>query len=125
MMASCMPAELVVQLSGHDFKKVCALWDYLDVNLALTMPGSICLTKWPPLAWGQNGQGPKPPSLEAVMTVGCVSLEAIDFFADVLFRFTSASPKQLLVGAWGVTPSNGPCILGCTDHVVPGPQLRK
>jgi hypothetical protein len=56
-LAASMPAELVVQASGHNFASMSALWEYLDASLALCMAAAIVLGGWPALSWGLNGMG--------------------------------------------------------------------
>jgi hypothetical protein len=62
-MASFMPDLFVANASGHDLKGYSSLFDYLDVSVALCIPGGIVLAGWPALPWGQLGMGPVPPSI--------------------------------------------------------------
>ena len=98
MMASCVPAELVVHLTGHDLTGMSALFEYLDTRVALTIPGAIVLAGWPPLPYGQTGMGPNHPSLSCIINVGTnpISLEVFEEFIDKLFSFHDASPPMLL-----------------------------
>lgn len=60
-LAKYMPAELVVHVTGHELKNsASALWEYIDAQLALCMPGALVLAGWPAVPWGHNGSGPSP-----------------------------------------------------------------
>ena len=89
--AMSVPAELAVHLTGHDLTNLSALWEYLRSRVALTIPGGITLTGFYPLPFGQTGEGPKHPSLQAVQDMG-VSMLVLDAFIDELFDFNDGSP---------------------------------
>ena len=93
--AMSVPAELAVHLTGHDLTNLSALWEYLRSRVALTIPGGITLTGFYPLPFGQTGEGPKHPSLQAVQDMG-VSMLVLDAFIDELFDFNDGSPPMLL-----------------------------
>ena len=42
-MARYMPCEYVAQMTGHDLRAVSALFEYLEAQLAATMPGMFTL----------------------------------------------------------------------------------
>jgi len=91
-----MPAEFAAQCTGHDLRKVSALFEYMDSSVALAMPGAIVLSGWPALPWGQLGMGPVPPSLRELSTSGLVSdMEHLELAIDHLYQMDSASPPQI------------------------------
>ena len=66
----CMsvPAELAVHTTGHDLVGIGALWEYLNGRVSLCIPGAICLSGFPPLAYGQTGKGPVRSLLDQLRT---------------------------------------------------------
>mmetsp|Transcript_13334 Transcript_13334/g.33290 ORF Transcript_13334/g.33290 Transcript_13334/m.33290 type:complete len:122 (-) Transcript_13334:711-1076(-) len=56
-----MPAEMVVHVTGHELKTTSALYEYVDANRAIAIPGARVLAGWPALPWGHLGDGPLPP----------------------------------------------------------------
>ena len=49
--ATGVPAEFAAHLTGHDLKKISALWEYMCANIALLMPAGVVLA----------GKLPSPP----------------------------------------------------------------
>ena len=118
-LAARMPAELVVHTSGHELKNIMSsMFDYLDANLAVSMPGFVVLAGFPPFPWGQLGMGPSAPSLaalgsaqldasgpspvspgpaQAVLPLGC-PFKSLQGVVDGLFQLDTASPPVL---GWG------------------------
>ena len=92
-----MPIEHVVQMTGHDLTGLSALYEYVDVSRPSTMPGVRVIAGWKPLPWGQCGEGPVPPTLEALALAG-VDLKEVEQVINVLFKITDAGPPQLLLG---------------------------
>lgn len=84
MLAASVPAEIAVHTTGHDLENLSALWNYLDCRVALTIPGAIALSGFPPLPYGQLGQGPSAPSLNALVVKG-VALDRLEVFIDEMF----------------------------------------
>jgi len=76
-LCACVPADIAVHNTGHEIKKFCALAEYLDASLPLSMPGAVVLAGFPPLPWGHLGMGPVPASLDALL----VGSSIIDLFA--------------------------------------------
>jgi hypothetical protein len=97
-LAANMPAELVVQASGHNFASMSALWDYLDASLALCMAAAVVLGGWPALSWGRNGIGPVPATLVALEDdgFGPPDNDRLENMIDTVFRIDSASPPGLM-----------------------------
>ena len=62
MLSKYMPGELVVHVTGHDLKSTSALYEYVDADRALALPGALVLAGWQALPWGHHGDGPSPPS---------------------------------------------------------------
>jgi len=93
-LAAKMPAELVVQASGHNFASLSALWEYLNASLALCMSAAIVLGGWPALCWGLNGMGPVPATLVALEDNGVrpPDKDRLEDMIDTVFRIDSASP---------------------------------
>jgi hypothetical protein len=93
-LASQMPAERVIDVTGHDLKNASALYEYIDARLATCVPGSRVLGGWPAPPWGQLGFSPVPASLEPLAAVGISKTELNDAIDDV-FRLDSATPPML------------------------------
>ena len=93
-----MPAEFVAHVTGHDYKGTSALFEYVDADRALALIGALVLAGWPPLPYGHHGDGPSPPSLNALREAK-VDVEALDQefgVIDQLFNLDDASPPSLL-----------------------------
>ena len=97
LLSKYMPAEFVSHVTGHVLVGVGALFEYIDADRALTLIGALVLAGWPPLPFGHHGDGPVPPSLEALCDAGCVEMDALDGMIDALFHLDSASPPMLLI----------------------------
>ena len=97
-------------MTGHDFKSVSAIYEYLDADRALALVGALVAAGWPALPWGQTGAGPVPPSLEALQTLAApyqkIRMELLENVIDALFHIDSASPPML------ASPRSHP-VLGC------------
>jgi hypothetical protein len=74
LLAMSVPAEIAVHVTGHDLTNLSALWEYLDCRTALLIVGSIPMAGWPPLPYGQTGNGPKHPTLRALVGGGGVDM---------------------------------------------------
>ena len=100
LLSTCVPAELAVHVTGHTLTGLSALWEYLDCRIGLVMVGSIPLTGWPPLPYGQTGDGPKHPTLRVLVVEGGggVDMARIEAVIDELFSFHDVSPPMLLHG---------------------------
>ena len=81
----------------HDLTGLSALWEYLDCRVGLVIVGSIPLSGWPPLPYGQTGDGPKHPTLRVLAAAG-VDIARMESMIDELFSFHDASPPMLLHG---------------------------
>lgn len=57
--------------------------------------GAIVLAGWAPLPWGHHGDGPSPPSLDALYNTG-QDMEVLEAVMDNLFNLDDASPPMLL-----------------------------
>lgn len=97
MLTKYMPGEYVVHVTGHELKGMGALYEYVDADRSLALIGALVLAGWPPLPYGHHGDGPVPPSLEALCDAGAVDMCALDSMIDILFHLDSASPPMLLV----------------------------
>ena len=95
-LAEFMPAEYIVQLTGHDLKSISALWEYIDARYALLLPACTVQAGWPALPWGQHGKGPTPPSLTALKVVlsGSAMDDRLENLIDDIFRIHSATPPR-------------------------------
>ena len=95
----CMatPAEYAVHNTGHDLTGIGALFEYLNGRISLALPGAVALFGWDPFPYGQNGKGPRHPSLSAIIAV---PLEKLEVWMDSLFCFQTGGkhPPQYLVG---------------------------
>jgi hypothetical protein len=49
-------AELIGPISGHDYSELSKLWHYINICIALLVPGTTVLGGWPGLPYGQLGQ---------------------------------------------------------------------
>lgn len=101
-LARFIQAELAVHNTGHDLTGLCALWEYLRARIALCMPGAIVLAGWPPLPYGQMGDGPKHPLLAVLvgtsLEVGVlITLERLDKMIDHLFNLCDQSLPKLRI----------------------------
>eukprot|EP00966_Prymnesium_polylepis_P269308 6221744-Prymnesium_polylepis.1 len=94
-MGCTVPAELAVNTTGHELKKGCAMYEYMDAELACCIPGATVLSGHKPLPPWQMGPAPLPPSLCCIVGVDPLMLER---FADELFSFHDATPIMLLHG---------------------------
>eukprot|EP00966_Prymnesium_polylepis_P267948 6189938-Prymnesium_polylepis.3 len=92
-----MPCELISHLSGHATAGGSALQEYIDPSRALAIPGAQVLAGHPALPWAQLGEGPRPPTLEALEELG-VDVEELEGTMDTLFHLDSAAPPMLLRG---------------------------
>lgn len=90
-----MPAEFVVQETGHMLPNFGSLFDYLDSDLALCMPAAVVLADWPAFPWGQLGHGPTAPSIAALESIG-VDAASLVGLVDMVFHLDSSSPPMLL-----------------------------
>ena len=91
-----VPAELGVHNTGHDLTNQGALWEYLNSRVPLCIPGSLLLSGWPGLPYGQTGMGSKYPSLKTLVDAG-VSMKRLEAMIDELFGFHDATPPMLLI----------------------------
>lgn len=105
MLSKYMPGELVAHMTGHDFRGVSALYEYVDADRALALVPALVAAGWPALPWGQHGDGPVPPSIDALRDAGedVDVLERINgvherCVIDSLFNLDDASPPMLLSG---------------------------
>ena len=106
MLSKYMPGELVAHMTGHDFRGASALYEYVDADRALALVGALVASGWPALPLGQHGDGPSPPSLDALRdTAEDVDLleqtppDAADgerSLIDLIFNLDDASPPMLL-----------------------------
>ena len=94
-LASAVPAEIAVHVTGHDLENLSALWKYLNARVALLIPSVLVLSGWPKLPYGQLGDGPLHPSLDGIVQSG-VSLHRLDMIIEDLFCFHDGSPPMLL-----------------------------
>ena len=94
-LASAVPAEIAVHVTGHDLENLSALWKYLNARVALLIPSVLVLSGWPKLPYGQLGDGPVHPSLDGIVQSG-VSLHRLDMIIEDLFCFHDGSPPMLL-----------------------------
>ena len=106
MLSKYMPGELVSHMTGHDFRGVSAIYEYVDADRALALVGALVAAGWPALPWGQHGDGPSPPSLDALRNAA----EDVDVLEqpppdaaegersmlDLFFNLDDASPPMLL-----------------------------
>mmetsp|Transcript_11864 Transcript_11864/g.25028 ORF Transcript_11864/g.25028 Transcript_11864/m.25028 type:complete len:152 (-) Transcript_11864:739-1194(-) len=90
-----MPAEMVVHVTGHELKTTSALYEYVDANRAIAIPGARVLAGWPALPWGHLGDGPLPPSLKPLHEASIPESNLEDAI-DNVFYLDSASPPMLL-----------------------------
>ena len=90
-------AEHAVRNTGHDLRQQSALYDYVDPDRSLLMPGARVLAGFPPPPWGQTGPGPKAASIETIFD--SVGEAAVEEFIDALFFLDSRSPPEFMVGA--------------------------
>ena len=90
-----MPAELVCHMTGHDFRGASALYEYVDADRALALVGALVAAGWTAFPWGQHGDGPSPPSLDALRDTG-EDVDALQETIDLLFNLDDASPPMLL-----------------------------
>ena len=99
-LACHVPAEIAVHTTGHDLTNLGALWEYLGARVALLIPSAITLAGFPPLPYGQMGEGPAHPSLTALTEWGVVTLPRLDAYLDMLFAFHDHdhAPPWLYVG---------------------------
>ena len=97
MLAMSMPAEIAVHTTGHDLRDLSALWEYLDCKESLVVVGCIVLCGWPALPYGQTGEGPKHPTLLALLDADVVEMRILEPIMDILFSFHDASPPMLLL----------------------------
>ena len=105
-LACHVPAEIAVHTTGHDLTNLGALWEYLGARVALLIPSAITLAGFPPLPYGQMGEGPAHPSLTALTEWGVVTLPRLDAYLDMLFAFHDHdhAPPWLYVGNPLCTP---------------------
>jgi hypothetical protein len=95
--AAAVPAEIAVHTTGHELQGLGALWNYLHGRAALLVPSAVVLAGWLPHPYGQLGDAPVHPTLQALVDAG-VSLELLEMMMDHLFSFHDASPPMLLQG---------------------------
>ena len=95
LLCKFMPAEFVVHVTAHQLVGIGALFEYVDADRALALIGALVLAGWPPVPYGHHADGPKPPSLEALVNVGAVAMDVLDAIIDDLFHLDSASPPML------------------------------
>ena len=96
-LAKFMPGELIVQLTGHGLEGSSAVYNYIDADRALAIPGALVLAGWSALPWSQLGEGPQPPTLEALRDAG-VDLDDFERAIDHIFNIDSAVPAVLKPG---------------------------
>lgn len=94
-LATKMPIDFVPHLTGHDLEKLGALFNYLDAHLAISVTGAQCLAGWPAPPRGELSEGPRAPTLAALVTTDAARLSTM---ADNLFRIDSATPPALRAG---------------------------
>jgi hypothetical protein len=96
-LACAVPAELGVHNTGHDLTGLSCLWEYLQGRVALTIPGVLVLSGWPPFPYGHLGKGPQHSTLDALIGIPSESLET---FINELFCFRPGKPHppMLLIG---------------------------
>mmetsp|Transcript_18336 Transcript_18336/g.57683 ORF Transcript_18336/g.57683 Transcript_18336/m.57683 type:complete len:591 (+) Transcript_18336:611-2383(+) len=95
MLAANMPAELAVQVTGHDLTGISAFWEYLRAQYALVIVGAIVLAGWPRLPWGHLGRGPRPASLLPIYGLGVAEAQ-LELMIVELFHLDSSSPPSFL-----------------------------
>ena len=94
--ATCIPAECAAHNMGHEIREVAALWEYMDANLALLIPGAVVLHGWPPMPYGRMGVGPVPAKLEVLgRLTPSFSVAELEPMIDEVFAFGSHSPPML------------------------------
>ena len=96
-LAARMPAEFVAHNTGHELKSASSMYEYMDADLALCIPGALVSAGWPQAPWGQLGRSPVPPALEALKECS-VTVAALQIAIDKTFNIDSASAPQLHVG---------------------------
>ena len=116
-LASSMPAEIAVHVSGHDLTNLSALWEYIGARMALVMPGAVALAGWPPFPFGQLGRGPRPPSLAELVGLG-VCGEKLGLYLDAVLYLHDHSPPQMRRG--GKLRPMLHVILATPHHVLQG-----
>ena len=86
-----------MQLTGHGLEGSSAVYNYIDADRALAIPGALVLARWSALPWSQLGEGPQPPTLEALRDAG-VDLDDFERAIDHIFNIDSAVPAVLKPG---------------------------
>jgi hypothetical protein len=94
-LATKVCVDWIVHTTGHDLKGASALYEYLNPNRALLIPGSTVLAGFAPHPWGQLGMGPVPASLVPLLNLN-VSPVVLQKMTDGLFHVDGASPPKLM-----------------------------
>jgi hypothetical protein len=137
-LCAVMPPSFVVNTTGHELTGTCALYDYLDANRAMLIPGAVVLAGYPPLAWGTNGKGPKPASLKALLAVNerqlqgmlDTTLQVDSKTAPMLARCLRSASKHQFGRPRGALQQlhraserqRGYASAGNADHYIPAPH---
>jgi hypothetical protein len=89
-----MPEFYAVQITGHteSKEKESAIWSYYSHSRALTIPGALILAGFEPYPYGRNGNGPMPPSLDALHVLG-VDMTVLEAMIDDVFCTARAPLK--------------------------------
>ena len=74
--------------------KVCTLWEYLNVDLALLIPGGRAMAGHATPPWGQNCEAPPAPSLEPVVRDGIASHAELMQFAEAVLHLDADRDYQ-------------------------------
>ena len=97
-LVAATPAEFAICTTGHSVRDFSALFEYVRSRHALSMPGAIIVTGWPPLPWGQLGYGSVPASFKVLLDEVGLTKKQVDEFVDELFFLDSASHPMLRKG---------------------------
>ena len=98
-LAQYMPAEFIVRITGHDMRHESALWEYLDCDVALLIPGAKALAGWKPAPFGQIGEAPRHADLKPIKDSG-VSQHTLDTMMNEMFHLHRNSPPQMQASEW-------------------------
>lgn len=98
-LAKFMPADFIACITGHEMRWGSALYDYLDVDLAILGVGARVLAGWKPPEWGRLGEGPRHASLEPI-TMSGVDMSILNAMINEMFHLHQQSPPQMQSAEW-------------------------